>query len=272
MSEENNATGGEQPDSASTAANVETPATEAEKPAEATPEEGKQPDTAKDEADREASEAGKKLNQHKQTARERVQQAVARQREAERRAEALNRELESLRQRLTKEPAESDFEDASQLTAARVEHTLNKRDAERLEAEQKAASEQALEAVREAWMDRVDDFKAEKPDFMEVSTSAPISERTAELIVMMEDGPAVAYWLGQNHKEAKRIEQLPAREKAVELGRIAGRLTAPPPRKITAAPSPVEQVAGRNSGRSFDPAKADMKTFADWYSKQTGSG
>ena len=260
MSDENDATGGEQPDSASTAANVETPATEPGKGKEAPSEEGKQPDAAKDDADREASEAGKKLNQHKQTARERVQQAVARQREAERRAESLARELEAMKARL-KEPAESDFEDASQLTAARVEHTLNKRDAERLEAEQRAASEQAMEAIREAWMDRVDDFKAEKPYFQEVAGSAPISERTAELIVTMEHGPAVAYWLGQNPKEAKRIDALPAREKAIALGVIEGRLTIPPPRKVTTAPEPVSSVSGRNAGSTFDPSKADMDEY-----------
>lgn len=258
-----------QSDPAATAApekaEVETPAPEAEKPEEATTDDGKKPEAAQTDAEREASEAGKKLNQHKQSAKERVQQAIARQREAERRAESLAREVETLRERLQKEPAETDYEDASQLTAARVEHALDKRDAERLSAERDEAAKAAEAAAREVFREHAEEFAALHEDFGDVIGRAPISEQTATFVVELgEDGPAVAYWLGkpENRNEAKRIEALPPRARMTELAKISGRLSSPPPRKISAAPDPINPVKGKNAGGPFDPEKASVADFA----------
>jgi hypothetical protein len=246
---------------------VETPAKE--QSSETTSEDGKQPDAANQDADaKAASEAGKALNRHKQTASERVQQAVARQREAERRAERAEARARELEGKL-KPPVADDYTDQAKLTADQVKHSLAQQRIEDLRDEHKAAADEANAARAHAWAERVNDFKAEHADFEQVAFSAPIGRETSLMVADMEDGPAVAYYLGKNPALARQIEGLPDRQKPFALGKIAAQVTAPPPRRVTTAPGPVETTAGKSGGGAgFDPHKASPAEFSAQYRKQ----
>ena len=219
----------------------------------------------------EATEAAKVLQRHKQTASERVQQAITRQREAERRAERAEAEASDLRAKL-KTPDPNQYDDNAKYTADLLAHQLDERDVSRADRVVKEATDEKLEAIKEAWQTRVADFKLEVPDFEEVVYNGNIglSRETGILVGEMEDGPQVAYYLAKNAADARRIDRLPERAKAIELGKLAGKLSAPVPRKVTSAPEPIRSVGGKSSPHSINYDKMSPSDYAKLVAKETG--
>lgn len=224
---------------------------------------------AKPSDDEAASEAARTLSRHKQTAKERVQQAVARQREAERQSAAKDRYIQELEGRLAKVPDPSKYDDNAEYTADMLEHRMDKRELDRAKQEKQGAESAQREALAEAWTARVTDFKETAKDFEAVAYSAPISEATALLIAEMEEGPAVAYELGKNHAEARKLDRMTERQKAIELGKIAARISAPVPIKTTLAPAPIDPVRGRGDTGSKSLEDLSMAEYAALVAKET---
>jgi hypothetical protein len=239
----------------------ETPAVTAEPGKE--PEAGKTPEAGTDAVEAaKATEAAKALAARKQSAGERIAQMRRAQGEAERRAERAEKELADIRARL-KEPDPAAFDDVSKLNAAQLTHALDAREADRKAAEIKDASAEADAARIDAWRERLSVFKETANDWDQVALSAPINEAVAKDITFLEEGPQIAYYLGKHPAQARALNNLSSRERALELGRIAGRLTAEPPRKVTTAPTPVDAVSGKGAQTSpFDPRKASMDEYA----------
>lgn len=262
MKTDNDATGGEQPISASTAApeteKVETPANEEQKASEATTEEGKQPDPVKDTAkeDAAASEAAKALQKRKQTMQERLNEVTRKYRDEERRANRLAAQIAQQEGKL-KPPNADDYTDPAKHTADQISYTLDQRRVQELKAEHAEASQEANRARASAWFERVQDFKVDNADFEQVAHSAPIGEETSLMVADMEEGPAVAYHLGKNPALARKIEGLPERMRPFELGKIAAQITATPPRRVTTAPTPVSAISGKSAGSSGHPTDMD---------------
>lgn len=276
MTIDNDAPGGEQPDTAATAApeqseKVETPA-KAETP-EAISEEGKQPDTAKTDAEQaaEASEAAKALNRRKQPANERINEITGKYREAERRAERAEARARELEGKL-KPPVADDYTDPAKLNADQIAYAMKQSRLQDLKDEHADAAKEADSARALAWFERAEAFKAEHPDFETVAHNAPIGRETSLMVADMEDGPAVAYFLGKNPAKARQIEAMPERARAFELGKIAAQATMPAPRKITTAPTPINSVAGKSGGSSDNPAEMDMDRYVQWRKKGGGGG
>lgn len=232
------------------------------KAAEGKPE-GDKPEAASDaEEAAKATEAAKALAARKQTANERINELTRARRDAERRAERAEKEAAELRGKL-KEPDPATFDDVGKLSAAQVSHALDQREVNRREAEAKAAKEDADRVVREAWQERVSVFKETATDFDEVAYRAPITDEVAKDIAALEEGPQLAYYLGKHPAEARALNTMSERERAVQLGRLAGRLSTTPPRRTTQAPTPVDAVAGKGSqSSSFDGGKASMEDYA----------
>lgn len=260
-----NAAGSVTPDPAAAAA-----ATGA-KPAETTAEpekvEGAEPEGDKSEgsdaaeADK-ASEAAKALAARKQTAKERINELTRQSRDNERRAQRAEADAAALRAKL-KEPDPATYEDIGKLTAAQIDHTLDRREVSRKTDEAAEANREADAIVAEAWNERVSLFKEQAVDFDEVALKAPISDAAARDIARMEEGPQVAYYLGKHPAEARALNNLSERDRAVQLGRLAGRLTQAPPRRTSTAPTPVDAVAGKGAQTSrFNPETASMDEFA----------
>lgn len=136
------------------------------------------------------------------------------------------------------------------------------------EQQQRAKQEQAASYVK-----RAKDFAKDHSDYKEVAESAPISDQVAEVIVGLESGPEVAYYLGKNPDMAAEISRLPQTRAAYELGMIAAKLqiereratsakalisSAPPPAaKIDAGGAPATAVR-------VDSADSDTLSDAEW--------
>lgn len=165
------------------------------------------------------------------------------------------------------EPKEADFEDYNEFVAAKAVYTYRQADnaakVEAAKAEAEAAEKADKSVVDEDWMEQVAAAKVAKPDFEQVAFSAPISDEVADLIVSSDMGADVAYHLGQNHAEARRISQLSLVDAARELGRLEAKLSAPPPKpKTTKAPPPIAPVQGGAGG--VDPEKMDFRSYEKW--------
>lgn len=209
-----------------------------------------------------ATEAARTLNERKRSTQERINEAVRAQREAERRADRAEREARELRTKGAK-PDPAKFDDVAEHQAAVTEAALNRRDAEARAGDAKTARTEADEAVASAWQDRVELFRDQAPDFDAVALKAPITDDVAKDVALMEEGPAIAYYLGKNPATAKNLNKMGARERLVELGRIAAKLTTQPARKTSTAPTPVDAVAGRGSkSGAFDAGKSSYDEYA----------
>lgn len=262
------ATGGDQPETTeSTAApeteKVEAPAKEGETSEAISGEAAKAEPAIKTEAElaAEASEAGKALNKRKQSANERISEITGKYREEQRRADTLALKLAQLEGKL-KAPNADEYTDASKLNADQIAYALDQRRVAELKEEHSSATAEADRARAVAWYERVEAFKADAADFDAVALTAPIGKETSLMVADMEDGPAVAYHIGKNPAEARRIDGLPERQRAFALGKIAAQITTTPPKRITAAPTPVNAVSGKSAGGSDDPGAMSMEEYA----------
>lgn len=157
------------------------------------------------------------------------------------------------------EPTLEDFDyDQGKYLAAMVQHQVAQRLAQaETEREQRKAQEQQ-QTAREAFNQRAQAFANDHEDFFDVTmgnASLPINEVMANYITASENGPAVAYHLGQNPAEAKAIADMPAYLAGAALARLEDRLSGPvtpktpaQPAQITRAPPVASRVSGAAPG------------------------
>ncbi len=183
--------------------------------------------------------------------RERIQDLSRRARDAEERAAALEKRVEEL---TAARPKEGDFSDPAEFDRASLRHAVKEARADELKAEREQAARQAADAKKEIWQEQVTEARAVYSDFdaVALNPNLPISQTMGDVIADSQRGADIAYFLGKNPDEAKRIAGMPPIQAARELGRIEAELT-PKPRKISNAPPPVETVGSRGSGND-DPA------------------
>lgn len=79
----------------------------------------------------------------------------------------------------------------------------------------------------ESWRKRESEFAAKTPDYEDKAYRAPIPDEAADIIRDCENGPAVAYYLGDHPDEARALHGLSATAMARVIGRIEAKLEAP---------------------------------------------
>lgn len=165
-------------------------------------------------------------------------------------------------------PKELPPADTFESTEAYAE-ALAERKAQELLARREAEQQQA--AVLEAYHDREEEARAKYDDFEQVAYNPQlrITNAMAETIQASDIGPEVAYFLGQNPKEADRISRLPPLLQAKEIGKIEVKLASDPPaRKTTSAPDPIRPVAARNAANpvydTTDPRSIKSMSTSEW--------
>ena len=135
------------------------------------------------------------------------------------------------------------------------------------EQETRARQEQASSYVK-----RAKEFAKSHQDYKEVAEGAPISDKVAEIILGLESGPEVAYYLGKNPEMAQEISRLPDRNAAFELGQISARLAferekaASAKNIISSAPPPTPKIEGGGVPGTVkvDTADSDKLSDAEW--------
>lgn len=137
---------------------------------------------------------------------------------------------------------------------------------ETTELQQKTLREQHEAAVVE-FNQRKDKFTEDHPDYEtvagnpELTVTAPM----ADAIMRDEDGPAIAYYLGRNPDEAKRISQLWPVLQIAEMGRIAQRLKTPAVVKEP-KPEPIKPINGL--GATAERKTANEESMAEYEARR----
>src|SRR6185437_11567462 len=157
--------------------------------------------------------------------------------------------------------------------------------AEAKEAQQRAAQEENSRIERE-WNERRAKFIEKTPDYAEIAEAddIPVTEVMAASIRTAENGPDVAYWLGEHPEEASRIANMTrgvyppgwvdamgrsvggtpmpdVLRQTFEMGKIAASLSAAPVRAPT-APAPINPVRSSASAVRKSPDDETMEEYA----------
>lgn len=165
-------------------------------------------------------------------------------------------------------PTELPSADAFESTEAYAE-ALAERKAHELLARREAEKQQT--ATLDAYHDREEEARTKYDDFEQVAynPNLRITDVMAETIRTSDIGPEVAYYLGQNPKDADRISRLPPLAQAKEIGKIEVKLASDPPaRRTTSAPDPIRPVAARNATNpaydTTDPRSVKSMSTSEW--------
>ena len=219
----------------------------------------------------------------KETAKERRERDKAYKQRLREDAESARKEAEAAEARRAKildagkaevAPKESDFQDYSEFVAAKAvwmyQNKAAQRDADDAlsQAEQARARAQAIQQeedqiITQTWNAQVADAKSRYADFDAVAydQSVPINEDMAKVIRTSDVGPDLAYYLGKNKAVAADIAHMTPLDAARALGRIEATLSAPSPRKQSAAPTPITPVKPKAAAGSLDPSKLSMAEY-----------
>jgi hypothetical protein len=146
--------------------------------------------------------------------------------------------------------------------------SLQKRDTE--ERQKRTREEQGLK-LAESYQTHVSKARSKYPDYDDVvgNDALPISRPMADAIMEAgEQGPELAYHLGQNPDEALRISQLSPRAQFLELGRLAAKLSqAPATTPVSKASPPIKPLStGVTASRSSE--EESMEAYAAKRMKQ----
>jgi hypothetical protein len=144
-------------------------------------------------------------------------------------------------------------------------------------AEQKLAKQEVQKRYNEVeatYAEREEEARTKYDDFQEVAYKHPrdggpaISNEMADVIKASDIGPEIAYYLGKNPDESRRIFGLHPLLQAREIGKIEVNLTAnPPAKKASSAPDPIKPVGTRSSTPSYDttdPRSIKTMSTSEW--------
>lgn len=135
--------------------------------------------------------------------------------------------------------------------------------------------EAGQKAARDAYAKRVEQAVEEFPDYKAVAESPDVlvSVPMAHAILHSDHGPKIAYHLGKNPEEAKRISLLSPPVQLMEMGLLVARLTAPAaaspvvtpaPQKpaVSAAPKPIKPLDATPETPTKSPQDETMEEYA----------
>jgi hypothetical protein len=146
---------------------------------------------------------------------------------------------------------------AAERAAQRLEESRTTKESERTRKEQVAKFKE-LESK----------FKTEIDDYEDVAYYARIDNHVANLVMAMDEGPRIAYYLGKNPEVAARINSLPDNLAAVELGRIDAKLAfereQAKAKPVSKAPPPPPKIDATEPAIEKDPTQMTDKEFAKW--------
>jgi hypothetical protein len=254
------------------AAPVETLApAESVKPAQDTGDQATPPSTEGDTPKEEVVTPEQAAKREGRRFERKLDKAYRQRAEAQARAEVLEKELAALRQPKAPEgePKLEQFDyDPEKYAAAKAEYAKTQA-AKDFEARQKAeAGKQSQQKLLSAWEEKVERGADKYDDFNEIVGDLRPVNALVEAIMDAENGEDVAYHLGKNPKEAKRIAELPLVSQIREIGKLEAKLLSKPekPQAPSKAPAPITPLTGAASVPSDQPSEQD--DMATWMRKR----
>lgn len=207
------------------------------------------------------------------------QREMARQ-EAERERQArieLENRLREMEARLNpqpvvnedEEPQPGQFRDAYEYAKALAEYSAEKALKERDRQEAERRDQETRMRVMETWQKRLNEAKAEMPDFDDMVGSADvvISDQVRDAIFESEVGPRIVYHLAENPEVAEKLKTMTTGAALREIGKLEARFErkaeeSRPVATKSKAPAPISPLRG--TGTVSDLADPDKMSYAQW--------
>ena len=204
---------------------------------------------------------------------------LAEKRDADEALRRANDEIERLKQgQADTPPRVEDFENYDEYLAERSAYAsmqrLDERQMQNLEREaearrqdQQRLSQEQMRQAEENWQALKSEATERYADFEAVTTAKDltITEGMGLFIMQSDRGADIAYHLGMNKEQARRIADLPADQQAGAMAAVEMLLPGvkPRPRTQTSAPPPVTPVKAKATA-SKDPAKMTSQEYRQW--------
>ena len=201
--------------------------------------------------------------------REEARQEAQRERQArvdlEQRLAALEQQRQPQQQSyIDQEPQPSQFADAFEYAKALAEFSTEKALAERDRQVAQAREQEAQQKIIQSWAQKVQDAKAELPDFDDLVASSDVVVNNAvrDAILESDVGPRILYHLAENNDLAKKIASLSPNAALREIGKLEAKFEAKPETTQTTpvvrskAPAPIQPIRG-GQGKADVPISAD---------------
>ena len=143
------------------------------------------------------------------------------------------------------------------------------------ETQERERSESSRKENLTKFREREAKVKGELEDYEDFAYTAPIDSVT-DLIMAMDEGPRIAYYLGKNPETAARINSLPPHLAAIELGRLDAKLATEreqaKAKSVSKAPPPVPRLETSDADTGFavkasDPS-SDKLSMRDWMERR----
>jgi TolA-binding protein len=188
--------------------------------------------------------------------REEARQEAQRERQArvdlEQRLAALEQQRQPQAINVDQEPQPSQFSDAFEYAKALAEYSTEKALAERDRQVAQAREQEAQQKIIQSWAQKVQEAKAELPDFDDLVASSDVVVNNAvrDAILESDVGPRILYHLAENNDLAKKIAGLSPNAALREIGRLEAKFEVKPETKQTApvvrskAPTPIQPIRG----------------------------
>jgi len=189
--------------------------------------------------------------------REEARQEAQRERQArvdlEQRLAALEQQRQPQQQSyVDQEPQPSQFADAFEYAKALAEFSTEKALAERDRQVAQAREQEAHQKIIQSWAQKVQEAKAELPDFDDLVAASDVVVNNAvrDAILESDVGPRILYHLAENNDLAKKIASLNPNAALREIGKLEAKFEAKPETKQTAplvrskAPAPIQPIRG----------------------------
>ena len=200
--------------------------------------------------------------------REEARQEAQRERQArvdlEQRLAALEQQRQPQASYVDQEPQPSQFADAFEYAKALAEFSTEKALAERDRQVAQAREQEAQQKIIQSWAQKVQDAKAELPDFDDLVAASDVVVNNAvrDAILESDVGPRILYHLAENNDLAKKIASLNPNAALREIGKLEAKFEVNPETKQTTpvvrskAPAPIQPIRG-GQGKADVPISAD---------------
>jgi hypothetical protein len=215
----------------------------------------------------------------------RIDELTWHRRNAERRNRQLESELAQMREQLTQRASPTpeqrqeapkklaDFNYDEEKYAEYVADVAAEKAAIKLRAlQEREKTESSRKTNQSKFREREAALRNEMEDYEDVAYTAPIHDHVADLVMSMDDGPRVAYFLGKNPETAAKLSALPPLEAAKELGRIETRLAyereQAKAKPVSKAPPPPPKIDATEPAVDKDPGQMSDAEFAKWRKRQ----
>lgn len=159
-------------------------------------------------------------------------------------------------------PQREQYETFEQYLEAKADYQVTQKVKEIEQKAERSKAEREVVQRETTWKQKLDAAATKFDDFEDVvfSDDLAITDVMGEAIKDSDVGPEVAYYLGKNASEAKRIASLSPVAQVREIGKIEAQLNSKPARQASKAPAPIEPVG---SGKA-SPGNPESMSQAEY--------